>query len=127
MLIISIDEFDESPVYRQIVDKIRDQIANASVLPGEALPSVRELAGYLKVNVNTVNKAYQILKDMHLIQIRPAIGTIVARNARETLGSEAQLSLLEKHAKTFLLEARRLGFSDQVALQLCEKVSKEKL
>jgi GntR family transcriptional regulator len=62
--------------------------------PGEGLPSVRELAANLGVNVNTVHKAYQQLQQMRIVVVRKARGVIVAPGVTEILGSRENERLL---------------------------------
>ena len=67
-----------TPIYRQIVDQVADQIACGRLRPGDRLPSVRELARALPVNQNTVVKAYESLEHDGLIVRRHGDGTFVA-------------------------------------------------
>lgn len=111
MLYLAINEGDPSPVYRQIVDAIRTEIAAGRVRAGQGLPSVRELAEHLQVNVNTVHKAYQILQQMGVVVIRRARGAAVAPGIQTVLGSPDSRDLLLKKTQDLLSEALRLGFT----------------
>ena len=62
-MLIVIDFSAETPIYTQLRDQIIIGIAGKTLAPGEALPSVRRMAADIGVNVNTVGKAYNILKD----------------------------------------------------------------
>jgi GntR family transcriptional regulator len=66
------------PFHRQIVEQIRSGIASNRLLPGEQLPSVRELAENLQVNPNTVRRAYSELKIRGILDIRQGTGTFVS-------------------------------------------------
>lgn len=125
MLLIGIDELDPTPVYRQIVDGIREHLALGELKPGDSLPSVRELAKYLGVNVNTVNKSYQILRDLGLIVTRPAIGTVVAPNIAERMGSESNEAILKEGIIRLLQEGRRLGFDPEEIQKFLREMVKE--
>ena len=59
---IQLDYRDARPIYTQIVDNFRSQIVAGILLPGEKLPSVRELAGELTINPNTIQRAYRELE-----------------------------------------------------------------
>ena len=75
------------PVYLQIVDRVRSAIAAGVYKPGEALPSLRGLATDLKVNPNTVQRAYDELDRQGLIKSHRGVGMFVAdRGARSALG-----------------------------------------
>jgi len=66
------------PFYRQIVDQIRYGIASERLLPGEQLPTVRDLAVRLEINPNTVRKAYSELEILGVLDTQQGTGTFVA-------------------------------------------------
>ncbi len=76
-MFLRLESISAVPLYRQIVDQIRYEIANGSLRPGDRLPSVRELARQLPVNQNTVLKAYDLLERDGLIVRRQGEGTFV--------------------------------------------------
>ena len=121
-MFIYIDDSDPTPVYRQIVNCVRDEIAKGELRPTTPLPSVRELARYLDVNVNTTNRAYQVLKEMGIIRIRPARGAVVAEKALDLLGSKQGEFTLRLQAKKLLEEARRLGFNKDEVLEIINAI-----
>lgn len=118
MFIVAISDTDPVPVYRQIVDAVRSEIAAGRLKPGESLPSVRELAANLKVNVNTVHKAYQVLRQMRIVVVRQARGVIVAPGVLEVLGSSENARILGERIDDLLAEAKRLGFSPQDVVRM---------
>ena len=76
-MFIRIESSSAVPVYRQITDQIKYQIASGALRPGDRLPSVRELARRLPVNQNTVLKAYDLLAGEGLLDQRQGNGTFV--------------------------------------------------
>lgn len=71
-------EFDsEVPIYLQIRNKIIEGIAKGKIKEGDKLPSVRELASGVEVNLHTVNKAYNLLKDEGFVTVDRRKGVIV--------------------------------------------------
>jgi len=78
------------PFYRQIVDQIRYGIASRRLLPGEQLPTVRELAVQLEINPNTVRKAYSELEILGVLDTQQGTGTFVSNQ-------EVQIADAEKH------------------------------
>jgi GntR family transcriptional regulator len=78
------------PFYRQIVDQIRYSIASKRLLPGEQLPTVRELAVQLEVNPNTVRKAYSELEILGVLDTQQGTGTFVSNQ-------EVEIADAEKH------------------------------
>ena len=78
------------PFYRQIVDQIRYGIASKRLLPGEQLPTVRDLAVQLEINPNTVRKAYSELEILGVLDTQQGTGTFVA-------GKEVEIEDVEKN------------------------------
>ena len=83
------------PFHRQIVDQIRCGIASGRLLPGEQLPTVRELAVQLEVNPNTVRKAYSDLELLGILNTQQGTGTFVGDQAIE-IGEAEQQRMLEQ-------------------------------
>ena len=81
---ILIDESDARPIYRQVADEIRRLIAGGALAEGESLPSVRQVAVDLGVNLNTVAGAYRELQAEGLVTIRHGSGAVVASRKTNT-------------------------------------------
>lgn len=81
---ILVDESDPRPIYRQVADGIRRLIAGGALAEGEALPSVRQVAVDLGVNLNTVAGAYRELQAEGLVTIRHGSGAVVASRKTST-------------------------------------------
>lgn len=76
-MLLSIDLQSETPIYTQIAESIIEGIARGELMKGEGLPSVRALAVDLGVNLHTVNKAYQLLKQEGYVQINRKQGVVI--------------------------------------------------
>lgn len=76
-MFIRLEPSSAVPVYRQIIDQIKYQVASGTLRPGDRLPSVRELARRLPANQNTVLKAYELLTHEGLLSRRQGDGTFV--------------------------------------------------
>lgn len=83
------------PFYRQIVDQIRYGIASKRLLPGEQLPTVRDLAVQLEINPNTVRKAYSELEILGVLDTQQGTGTFVAHNEIEINDTEKDRMLTQ--------------------------------
>lgn len=108
---LQLDSRDASPLYLQIAQAIRRQVAGGTLPPGSALPTVRDLAQRLGVNQNTVLRAYGMLREEGVLEGRASLGTRVSPHAvAETVQAarEAELRLL---ASRFVVEALSRGFS----------------
>ena len=99
------------PIYTQIVNQIQSQLANGILEPGDQLPTVRALAEELRVNFNTVARAYRLLDEAHIISTQQGRGTYITEipppEVKERLRHESLQALTER----FISEALRLGFS----------------
>ena len=94
---IRVDPTLPAPIWSQIEESVRHLVASAALRPGEAVPSVRDLARDQRVNPNTVAKAYQRLADEGVLAVRRGEGTFVAWVKR--IGARAYLRRLQKERK----------------------------
>jgi len=74
---VHLDYRDAKPIYTQIVENFRKQIAAGVLQPGDKLPSVRELAARLSINPNTIQRAYRELEQQGVIETLPGKGCFV--------------------------------------------------
>jgi GntR family transcriptional regulator len=84
---IRIDNASDRPVYQQIIDQVKRDIALGRLGKDERLPTVRQLARQLAINPNTIAKAYQQLEREGIIMTRPGAGTFVANLDSDLSGS----------------------------------------
>jgi len=82
-MFLSIDSASQVPLFEQLVTGIRGQIIAGSIPAGERLPAARDLADSLDINVHTVLRAYQILRDEGFIELRRGRGAVVADRRRD--------------------------------------------
>jgi GntR family transcriptional regulator len=87
-MFITIDTSHKQPIYRQIADEIRMLIVKGELPPGSMLPSVRQLATDIGVNLNTVATAYRELKKEGLINLRHGLGAVVVSRTSESQSIE---------------------------------------
>ncbi len=82
-MFLTLHENDKRPIYQQITDGIKDLIARGELREGMTLPSVRQVAGDLGVNLNTVAVAYRQLQDEGFVTVRHGAGAVISsRSAR---------------------------------------------
>jgi GntR family transcriptional regulator len=98
------------PFYRQIIDQIRFGIASGKLLVGEQLPTVRALAVALKVNLNTVAKAYKELEIQEILETQQGTGTFIHRSELVLSDKEKQLKI-QDICREFLTIALNYGFT----------------
>lgn len=109
---IVVSNASDKPIYQQIVDQIRDQILTGSLVAGEPLPSIRNLASVLRVSVITTKRAYADLEALGFVETVPGKGSFVAGVKVELL-RERQQQELEKRLASLLDDARTLGLSSK--------------
>lgn len=110
---------DTVPIYRQIVDQVRRQIAGGQLRTGDELPSVRSVAQEQVINPMTVSKAYSLLEAEGLLERRRGMGMVVA--AAPLPQARQRLSLLEPALASAAQQAAQLGLSHADALALFER------
>ncbi|WP_406143286.1 GntR family transcriptional regulator [Streptomyces sp. NBC_01012] len=101
------------PLGEQIAACVRGAIADGSAAPGERLPSAREVAESLGVNVHTVLRGYQRLRDESLIELRRGRGAVITAAP----GAAGQARLTDA-VHSLIAQARELGLTDQEFLTL---------
>lgn len=98
------------PFYRQIIDQIKFGIASGNLKAGEQLPTVRALAVELKVNLNTVSKAYKELEIQKILETQQGTGTFIG-NASIKIPAGELHNKLESICNEFTTIAFSYGFS----------------
>src|SRR6188474_1324344 len=104
------DSTGRTPIYRQLIEQIRERVARGKLEPGERLPSVRQLSKDLVVNPNTVARAYTELEREGVLNTRPGLGVFVAKPQAE-LTSKARDERLGAIIDRLLTEAVHLGYT----------------
>ena len=102
----------DSPIYQQIVDQIKAQIASGTLRPGEQLPTVRALAADLRINFNTVARAYRILDEERIISTQQGRGTYITEKPPPKVTERMRRESLENLARRYIEESVRLGFTE---------------
>ena len=116
---LRIDPSDPRPIWRQIEDAVRHMVAHGALPPGQAVPSVRDLARDLQVNPATVSKAYQRLTDDRVLVVHRGEGTFVA-DRPPALPAEERDRLLDEAAVRYASRAATLGAARAEALGAAE-------
>lgn len=105
-MIISIDATNGLAIYDQIVRQIKFAIASEVVLPGELIPSVREMAKQTAVNPNTVSRAYRELQSESILEVVRGTGLQVTQGAVKQCRQDRQ-GLIQERLRAVLLEAQQ--------------------
>jgi GntR family transcriptional regulator len=117
-LTLQLDFHSGLPIYTQIVNQIQSQLANGILKPGDQLPTVRALAQELRVNFNTVARAYRILDEARIISTQQGRGTYITEFPPPDVSERLRHESLEALTQRFITEAIRLGFSEREVSQM---------
>ena len=107
---IALDQNSSLPIYAQLTDRIRHMIAAGELSPGEQLPTVRQLGVDLRVNPNTVARAYTELARQGVISSQQGRGTYIAEKPDAAVLARLRHDRLHSLAGRLVLEALSLGY-----------------
>ena len=117
---LQIDFKSGQPVYLQLVEQVRHAAASGGLRAGEPLPSIRPLAEELRVNRNTVAKAYAELESQGVIETLPGKGCFL-KDVNSLLTKSARHDLLAQEIDRAIVAAHHLQISDADLLALVQK------
>lgn len=118
---LHVDLTVHTPAYLQIISGIKQAIANGELEPGDQLPTVRQLAADLRINFNTVARAYRLLDEEGVISTQHGRGTFIldAPSGRDLQRlRQQQIRSLSEH---YVEEAQKLGFEPDEVRSLIEE------
>lgn len=113
---LNVDPSDAAPIWRQIEEGIRRLVATEMLLPGMAVPSVRDLAKDLRVNPATVAKAYQRLTDAGILTVKRGEGTFVAESP-PVMHLNQRKDVLREGAIRYATVAATIGATPEEAIE----------
>ncbi len=118
---IEIDPLSPVPLYQQLRDRIVEGIGRGDLTRGDALASVRQVAGQFGINPATVAKAYDQLRAEGLVASNAKSGTFVTVDRDTAVPSEQFTEGLGERLLTLLAEGRAHGLSDAALRHLCDQ------
>lgn len=121
MLPIQIDTNSPLLLYMQVGNQLIEQIAKGHIQDNEMLPSIRNMAQDIGINIHTVSKSYRELEKKAIIKMENRLNaTVIARSNRRL--DETQLHHLELSIKNMIMEAYVMGYSKKQIKQYITKV-----
>ncbi|MFC4347747.1 GntR family transcriptional regulator [Kordiimonas lipolytica] len=111
------DWTDDQPIYRQLKDKVVTAIMEGSLVEGEALPSVRNVAVEMQINPITASKAYQELVMDGLVEKKRGLGMFVVEGARDKLMEAERERFINEEWPRVMDTIRRLGLDTEELLK----------
>jgi GntR family transcriptional regulator len=125
---IRVDFESGVPIYMQLVDRIKQMVASGQLQPGQQLPTMRQLAADLRINYNTVGRAYSLLDQDGVISTQQGRGTFIASRLSDEQIQRMRLDKLRSMVGQIVREALVRGYSPQeiedvVEEQLADEIS----
>lgn len=117
-LTLQIDFRSGLPIYTQIVNQVQAQVVGGILKPGDQLPTVRALAEELRVNFNTVARAYRLLDEARIISTQQGRGTYITEIPPPKVSERLRRESLEALTQRYISEALRLEFSKSEIRQM---------
>ena len=118
---ITIDLESGVPIYMQLVDRIKRMVVSGQLLPGQQIPTIRQLATDLRINYNTVGRAYLILDQEGVISTQQGRGTYIASRLGEGQVQKLRMSKLRVMFGQVIHEAQVLGYSREEIEQIVKE------
>ncbi len=112
------------PFYKQIVNQVMFAVVNHMLKPGEQLPTVRQLAVDLEINLNTVSKAYRELEFKGIVTSQQGTGTFINQQL-EAASSEEKTKQLDRLCSEFMDEITGQGIAVDKAIKALERLARE--
>ena len=108
---------DNAPIYRQLKERVIGMMLDGLLKPGDALPSVRQVAADYQLNPITVSRAYQELVDETLVEKRRGLGMYVTEGAVQKLLASERERFLREEWPAMMERIRRLGLEPESLLK----------
>ena len=120
-MIIEVNFKSGMPAYLQIVDQVKLAAASGALRPGESLPGIRTLAEQLRVNRNTIAKAYAELEGQGVIDSQPGKGSFIRNNGSSPLKKKARLDMVTSFVDAAVIQAWHLSIPEKDFLELIQE------
>jgi len=117
---MSIAWSDNAPIYRQLKERVIGMMLDGVLKPGDALPSVRQIAADFQLNPITVSRAYQELADEALVEKRRGLGMYMTDGAREKLLASERERFLNEEWPAMVERIHRLGLNIEQLLRAAD-------
>lgn len=114
----------KDPIYVQVIQYFKEQIAKGLLEPGEEIPSRRELANHLKINPNTVQRAYKEMEEQTLIYTERNLPSRITKD--EHILKSVREELILEAVDSFVSSIRTINVPLEDVLELVEKTYDEK-
>ena len=117
---IKLDFRSGIPIYVQIIDQIKHLVATGVLRPDDQLPTVRQLASDLRVNFNTIARAYRMLDEDGVISTQQGRGTYILDQPSPEAAERVRQEALEGLTRRYLMDAARLSYSPEEVSEIVQ-------
>lgn len=124
-MFVELDLQSEVPLYMQLANQLLEGIVSGYLNPGDSLPSVRSLAADLSINLHTVNKAYQVLKQDGFLQVHRKRGVVVHPEGMPGV-TDAFREKLANQLRPLAVEAMVRAMNEEEFLEQCAKIYRQR-
>lgn len=121
VVLLRIDFESDTPIYIQLKNQLIEGIARSELKPGDSLPSVRQLAEDIGINMHTVNKAYALLKDDGYVSLDRRKGAIIAKISP---GDQKYIEWLKEEITPIAAQAYCREVDEDTFLKICSEIYK---
>jgi GntR family transcriptional regulator len=118
---IEVDFESGVPIYMQLVDRIKQMVVSGQLQPGQQLPTMRQLAADLRINYNTVGRAYTLLDQERVISTQQGRGTFIASRLDEHQLQRLRMDKLRSMTRLVTEEAIALGYDPEEIQQIFQE------
>ncbi len=118
---ITLDFRAKEPIYLQIARQVEQLVVKGDLKLGDQLPTVREMATELRINFNTVGRAYHVLDEAHLISTQRGRGTYIWEEPTDETMNQLKQKSLEELTRAYLQEISQLGYSLDDAMEALKR------
>jgi len=109
------------PIYTQVMEQIEQLVESGVLQAGDQLPTVRALAQELRVNFNTIARAYRLLDEAGIISTQQGRGTYILEARTSEKSDDIRAQALQTLSQRYLQDALRLGYQPDEFLKILEK------
>jgi GntR family transcriptional regulator len=117
---IKLDFRSGIPIYVQIIDQIKHLVATGVLRPDDQLPTVRQLASDLRVNFNTIARAYRMLDEDGVISTQQGRGTYILDQPSPEAAERVRQEALEGLTRRYLTDAARLSYTPEEVSEIVQ-------
>lgn len=119
-MLFSLDTKSPKSIYRQMVDRVKSDVARGALDAGDQLPTIRDAAAQLRVNRNTVARAYRELEQQGIIYTRPGGGSFIA-DTMSDLQKRERVRILEEMAAEMVVQAFHFQIAPDELIEIIRK------